>query len=339
MLSTPSVIPRRLSTDSQSAAYRNARTGNAGRMSAQPNEAPWSLEEVLRRQAGVFRLADVALWLTPDDVRREVVSGRWQRVGRGVYVAHNAPLTLEQERWACWLCAPPGSALSGLTAAELDGFEGFSVPETHLTVPQGSLRPRRDGLVVHYSTHLTSADVHPLRLPARTRLPRSLVDGASRSPAERPARAIILAGVQQRRVRPDDLRDALGRRGPCKHHALIVESIADAEGGIASVPEHDFDQIVRRYGLPRPDRQVVVRRKDGRYYLDADWERFDVSAEVHGTQHLQVLTWDADLDRHNVLTAGGRRILQFTSYAVRHRKADVANLISATLRSCGWRER
>jgi hypothetical protein len=297
----------------------------------------WTLEHVLQRQAGVVRPRDVAAWLTPAEIRREVAEGRWRMPHYRVYVAQNSQLTAEQERWVCLLAGPPGAVLCGLTAAALDGFEGFDSPENHLVIPEGSRRPRRPNLVVHYSTHLGRADVHPIREPRRTRPARSLVDAATFCRNERATRAIILAGVQQRLVRPADLRDALTRRGPCLHHALITESINDAEGGIASVPEHDFGLALRRFDLPPPDRQVIVRRAGGRYYLDAEWSRFGVGCEVHGAQHLEIPTWDADLDRHNELTAGGRRILQFSSYTVRHRKEYVAAIVGQALRHAGWR--
>lgn len=296
-----------------------------------------TLEEVLRRQARVVRPEDVAPWLTHADIRREVSDGRWGMPHYGIYVAQNAELTAEQERWVCLLAGQRGSALCGLTAAALDGLESFDTPDIHLVIPAGSRRPRRPGLAVHFSTQLGTSDVHPVREPRRTRPARSLIDAAAFCRQERSARAVVLAGVQQRLVRPDDLRDALSRRGPCRHHAVIVESIDDAEGGIASVPEHDFDVILRRFHLPAPDRQTIVQPAGGRYYLDADWLRFCVGCEVHGTQHLGIQTWDADLDRHNDLTAGGRRILQFSSYTVRHRKDYVGATVAQALRHAGWR--
>ena len=120
-------------------------------------------------------------------------------------------------------------------------------------------------------------------------------------------------------------------------HALIAESIADAEGGVASVPEHEFEQIRRRFGLPAPDRQAVVRRPGGRYYLDVYWATYATGTEAHGAQHLQIPTWDAGLDRHNELTAGGRHILQFSSYSVRHRRDHVGAVVVRALRQAGWR--
>ncbi len=191
--------------------------------------------------------------------------------------------------------------------------------------------------MVHLSHRLGDEDVHPLRLPRRTRLPRSLIDGASRAPHERIARAIILAGVQQRLTRPRDLSEHLSRRGNCFRHALIVESIGDAIGGLASVPERDFELIRRRRRLPEPDRQRIVRRRDGKYYLDADWAAYGFAVEVHGVQHNEILNWDDDLDRLSVIAARGRRMLQFSSYAVRHRQRRVGDLLEEALFNGGWR--
>jgi very-short-patch-repair endonuclease len=176
-------------------------------------------------------------------------------------------------------------------------------------------------------------------LPRRTRLPRSILDAASWSRHDRLARAVVLASVQQRLARPQDLLSHLTRRGPFRRRALIVESIQDASGGVASVPERDFELIRRRRRLPAPSRQAVLRRPDGRYYLDTDWASYGVAAEVHGIQHTEILNWDSDLDRLSVVAARGRRVLQFSSYAVRHRQRRVGDLLAEALVNGGWRPR
>lgn len=103
------------------------------------------------------------------------------------------------------------------------------------------------------------------------------------------------------------------------------------------MPEHDFEVLRRRHGLPEPSRQSRVCRSDGHYYLDVEWKRWRTALEIHGTQHLAVASWDADLDRIDELTVSGRRVLQVTSYAVRHRQPRVAALVAGALRLGGWR--
>lgn len=276
---------------------------------------------------------------TPAYVRAQLDARRWQRPARGVLVAHNGPLSDSQRCWVALLSCPPRSALSGLTSLHVDGFDGFAAvvdQRLHVTQPPGARRPQHPAVVPHWSTMLDDRDVHPLRSPRRTRPARSLVDAASWSEPQRLARAIVLAGVQQRMVRTKEMRDALSRRGPCRHRALIIESILDAAGGIQSLPEHDFELIRRRHRLPEPARQAVRRRSDGKYYLDIDWPDFDTACEVHGIPHIRVLQWEADLERANEISIGGPRLLVFSSYAVRHQYLRVGDQLIRMLRRGGW---
>lgn len=292
-----------------------------------PRQLPAALRELADAQQDVLSTRQLGRTVSRDAVRAQLDAGRWRAAHRGVVLLHNGPATQEQATWAALLAAAPGAVIGGLTAARLDGLTGFEGLDgrIHLVLPHGQRRLVRPDVVVHWSGQLGEDDVHPARTPPRTRPARSLVDAASWSPGPRWARALVIAGVQQRLLRPDDLRDALARRGRCRHRVVIVESILDAEGGIASVPERDFALLVRRAGLPEPTRQRVLRGRDGSYYLDADWDAHGVSAEVHGVHHRG--QWEQDLARHNEITAGGRRVLHFTSYAVRHDGADVERLL------------
>lgn len=311
-------------------------------MTALPAEQPDRTEEAWRQlladQHGVVHRTDVPP-AHMREVTREVGRGRWRRVSRDVFVNHNGPLTPDQQIRVIIKAAPPRSALSGLTAAQLAGLRGFDPAAHHVTVPCGSSFPRLDGVTadVHYSRFLDSRDVHPLLIPRRTRPQRALVDAAAWAETDTQARSILLAGVQQRMVTPQHLREALPRRGPCFRHALIMETVNDAEGGIASVPEQEFDAIRRQYGLPAPTRQRAIRRPTGRYYLDVDWEEFGLSSEVDGMPHMSILSWDSDLDRMNEIAIQHRTLLRFTSYAVRHRRHDVGQTLTRALLSRGWR--
>lgn len=286
-------------------------------------------------QHGVLSTAQLDGRLSRGTVRAAVQARRWSRSARGVIVLHNGELTGVQRTWVALLQCPDGSAVSGPTAAALDGMidAGMSV---HVTMPCGHRRPADIGAEVHWSRFLDEPDVHPSRAPRRTRLPRSVVDWASWQTVDRAARRIVLSAVQQRLTSPDQLRTHLARRGPCRHHALIVESINDSEGGIASVPERDFTELLREGGLPEPSRQAIRRRPNGRYYLDADWEGYRYSAEIEGAHHFEVSTREQDLDRLNELVVQGDRVLQFSSFAVRRRREMVAGVLRRALRSAGW---
>lgn len=268
-------------------------------------------------------------------VYHRVESGKWQRPTRGVVVTHNAPLSTTERELVTLLAAPPGSALGGITALHYDGLTGFDTDRTYIVFPEG--RRRRDvNAVVHYSTMLDERDVHPLREPRRTRPARSVCDAATWGPNHRFARALVLAAFQQGLVDLRSMRDALSRRGQCKRRSVIIQSVLDACGGLQSLPERDFNEIVRSLGLPAPTRQRRLQRPDGRYYLDVEWPEYGISVEIHGSHHMEVNQWSADLVRGNEVAISGRRSLMFTSFVIRHEPEAVADQLLRMFRARGW---
>ncbi len=266
----------------------------------------------------VLRTSEAIATYGRSKVRHAIASGKWQRPARGVIVTHNGPLSpFERELVALLVCAP-GSALAGPTALIHAGFKGFERAETYLVLPEGAQKPEGDLVIPHWSTRLSELDVHPEREPRRTRPPRSTIDFASWCGNDRYARAIVIAAFQQGLVDNRSMRDALTRRGPCRRRALIKESILDVEGGINSLPERDFTDVRRRAGIPVPSRQQRLCTPNGRYYLDAEWLQYGIAVEIHGIPHQRIRQWDADVMRGNEVVIAGKRLLFFTSFAIRH---------------------
>lgn len=269
-------------------------------------------------------------------LRRMMRQGVWQRPAADVYVMHNGPLRPGERLEVARLACGRGAVLGGLTALELDGFEGPASPHPVVVMPIGARRPRHDDVTPHWSSKLGLEDVHPGREPRRTRPARSLIDAASWAGSDIAARRIIISGIQQGLSTTRSIREAMTRRGTCRRRALIIESVLDAAGGIQSLPERDFTVIVAQFDLPRPSRQQAVRGADGRYYLDADWTDYAVSAEIHGIPHLDVPRWDDDLRRGNEIVIGGRRVVVFSSFGVRHHASQVGDQLRRLLLSAGW---
>ncbi len=289
----------------------------------------------------VLRAADAFATYGRGAVRHAVRSDRWQRPVRGVYVTHNGPLSSTDRLWVALLACPNDSALSGATALELHGLSGFDDPRTFVTIPDGADRPHPlppslPELVIHRSERLGDRDVHPVRRPRQTRVERNLIDHASWSTSDRHARAAVLAAFQQGLVRASDVLAAVDRRPTARRVGLVRESVLDAVGGIQSLPEKDFDDLVLLAGLPRPSRQRAVRGRDGRYYLDVEWAEHGVAVEVHGLPHHGIVQWSADLVRANEIVIDGPRLLIFTSYVIRHEPGLVLDQLVRALRSGGW---
>ena len=287
-------------------------------------------------------------------VTRRVNSSVWTPVGPRVLILHTGHPTREQRWWAAVLHATPANGahrlpdapavvLCGLSAAEAGGLTGFEASAVHVAVTHGretedldhhSLRVR-----IHQTRHLTAADIHPTLLPPRLRLPRAVVESASDAALDRPgrARALIAAAVQQRLVRADELSACATSRRTLPGRRLLLETIADAQGGAHSLPESEFLRGLRAAGLPSPTRQRRLTRANGVWYLDNDFTEWLVAVEINGIQHYTQMLREADDFRRAVLQIGGRIVVDLSSYAVRHQIRSSLLLIAEVLRSHGWR--
>lgn len=302
---------------------------------------PPELAAELRQQCGVVTSASVARWLGRAVVRWRLERGRWQQPCRGVVVTRSGSLSSDELLWVVVLGAGTGAALGGLTAARLDGMTGlagFDDGRVHVVVPASRKIEAKlpDPALVHRSRLLGPADVHPVRLPPRTRTPRSILDAALWMRTENGTRAVLAAGVQQRLVRADDLAAALARRGTVPRRALIRATIADITSGAQALSELDFCELTRRFGLPEPTRQALRPDRHGRVrWLDACWERARLVVEVDGLWHMDADAWWADMYRGNELTLSGYQVLRFPAFAVRDHPEVVAAQIADALRKAG----
>ena len=298
-------------------------------------ESSSPLAEVIGRQDGVVDTASALRHATPAMIRWRVASGRWQRPCHGILVAHSGPLSGQQMLWVAVLWAGPGSVLAGLTAAQAGGLTGFAGHAIHVLSPasrQVRRAPPPVPVVVHRSRLLGTDDVHPVRLPPRTRMPASIVDAAAWMAGEDGARAVLAAGVQQRLVRAEDLMTVAQRRTRLRRRALIITTLADIGGGAEALSELDFSRMLRRFRLPEPDRQAERRDSHGRRrWLDAVWEEAKLIAEADGLWHMDVTAWWADMRRDNDFTVGGYRVLRFPAFAIRREPYTVARQIRAAL--------
>jgi very-short-patch-repair endonuclease len=301
-----------------------------------------SLIEELDLHDGVLDVATAVKFISRGEVRWRVESGRWQRPYRGIILAQSGPPTEGQAMRIAQLWAGPCAVVGGLTAATLYGFEWTHDKRrpgerpVHLILPPGRARksPADISVALHYSMFLGAEDVHPLHEPPRTRIERSLVDAASWAPNERLAMAVLAAGVQQGKARVDRLRAVADRNERMYRRRLILEALADIEGGAQALSEIDFTRkVVRAFRLPEPERQSARRDSRGRRrYLDVVWDRWKVAVEIDGAQHTEdpLQRWE-DMKHDIELQADGYQVLRFPAWVVRTRPDFVAQKIREAL--------
>jgi hypothetical protein len=310
-----------------------------------PSRDADELEWTVFEQRGILTTRQAVGMLGEGLVRGHVRGGRWRTVCRGIVATSTGRLDDDQQLWVAVLAAGAGAVLAGATAAAEAGVRGLRREPLHVLIPAGRHAPRRrlmglpldmPAVVVHRSTQLP-ADHLQLGRPPRTATARSLVDAAAWARGADEARIALASGCQQRRVTPAELRSVLAELPKVRRHALILETIADIEGGAQALSEIDFLRLCRRAGLPVPDLQEKRRDGDGRVrYLDAYWREWKLHVEVDGAHHMDVRQWAADMRRQNEVWIAGDRILRFPAWLVRARPNEVVAQVRAALIAAGW---
>lgn len=275
--------------------------------------------------------------ITAHHIEAQVRAGRWRRVGPAVLL-HNGPVTVAQRRRLCLINCGPRSVLTSFTAAEDWGLKRSERSEVHVLVAAGAQLPKSDhpllrGLVIHRVRDWHDVEfAWPRPLHA---LAPALIRAASSFPNSRPACGILAAAVQQRLLRPQQLRAALSAAPKTRHHRALRLAIGDIEQGAEALSEIDFGRLCKRFGLPMPTRQAVRKSKDGRRrYLDVEWLLPDgrvVAVEVDGAHHMYVENWIPDQLRQNAVVIGGTAVLRFAAVLVRDEPALVAAQLAELL--------
>jgi hypothetical protein len=122
-----------------------------------------------------------------------------------------------------------------------------------------------------------------------------------------------------------------------KRRRLTLGTAVDVGGGSHSLPELDFLDLCRRFGLPTPSRQVVRHDSEGRRrFLDVYWDDYGLVVEIDGLFHMAADQWWADMWRGNDHTVGLEGLLRYPSFAIRREPGRVAQQAAAALRARGW---
>jgi hypothetical protein len=295
-----------------------------------------AIDDLAHGQGGVVSRPQLsALGVQPASIAWAVRARRWRLVGRAV-VVHRGELTRDARWWVAVIHAGPGALLCAWTAAEAQGLQRFERETVHVVVTRGHRMRALPWMKVHVSRRLKPEDLHPALALPQVRVARALIDMATWSSTPRKACAVLAAGVQQRLVTVQQLRDELDRAGKIRYHRLLGPVLHDIEGGSQALSELDLVRVCRTYGLPAPYQQGVRRDSKGRRrYLDAWWRRHDgriVHAEVDGSAHVDVEHWWDDMDRQTDLAiADDALVVRLAAAALRAEPYEAARRIARAL--------
>ena len=211
---------------------------------------------------------------------------------------------------------PPSGPRCGIREAEpsstallAGGMTGFVPEALDVSIPANNRRWRQDGVLLHQRA--TMPPIITAGIP-RVRMDVAAVHAAGWARTDRQAALVLCLVTQQRLVPAARLAAAWrsrARRAVRRSRRRVLDGVvADLTRGAQSLGELDFGELCRKWGLPRPTRQVVKRTPHGRVYLDAAWEDIGLVVEVDGMGHLQGMAPVADALRQNDLALENLRV-------------------------------
>jgi hypothetical protein len=294
------------------------------------------LDELARAQHGVVTTRQALdAGLTEDALRWRVASGRWFRVGRGLYRARTGPLDWMGRANAAQLRGGGGSAVA-LDAAQY--LHGVTVsPPQVITVwtPPGREVTRLPGTRFHQRAHFTRVRRKGLVVTSAACTVLDLADAPGCGWRE--AVATTARWVQHRRVTVEELRDALDRRPRQRHRRVLQLALGVVGEGAESLLEVGYvRRVERRHGLPAARLQVPSGDVGSLLRRDAEYEEWGVVVELDGRlgHEGEYLARDRRRDRRTART--GRVTLRAGWVDVEVEPCELAADVHETLRTRGW---
>jgi very-short-patch-repair endonuclease len=278
-----------------------------------------SITEVFARQHGLVTAAQArALGVTVDGVRHRCRSGRWERLGHGVFRLAGSPSTRAQAVLAAVLAAGEPAWASHFTSLVLWAYRGFDAHPLEVCVPL-ERRPRVTGVRVHRSGTLEPGDVAAVDgIPVLTAA-RALVDTSARFD-DAALGALVDDGLRRRVLTLGVLHAMLHRlptiapgRSPARLERVLRPRTGDFEPGDSQLERRVYAAIVAA-GLPTPRRQHRVVVGERTYFLDLAYPDRRLAIEVDGFDfHRGRAVFDRDRLRQNDLVGAGWTVVRFTS--------------------------
>lgn len=229
--------------------------------------------------------------------------------------------------WAVWE-AGSGAVLDGSSALLLAGLQHFEEGLVHVTLPHGRHLTRLPGVRVRKSRHVTPARTGGL---PRVTVEAAVINAAQRAVSDRQAALLMVMPVQQGLTTGPRLLAELASRDRLHRRRFITLVLRDIADGAHALGELDFARLCRAHALPRPSRQEVRQRPNGRTYLDVWWESHRAGAEIDGAQHGWGLRAAEDSLRDNEMVIGGEAVLRIPVLLLRTDAARVMDQVARFL--------
>jgi very-short-patch-repair endonuclease len=276
-----------------------------------------SVRTLARDQGGVLSRKQLYAIKVPRwEIAAHVRAGRWRLIGDQAVCLHNGPIAPVGQWWAAIFLGGPRACLDGAAALVAGGLQRFDVDTIRVSVPRGARIRRLRPYDIRQTRRWSVEDLAASGIP-RTRPDVAAVRAAIWARSNRQATYVLTLVVQQGLATPEQLGAQALRIRRDKRRALIHETVLDLLGGVRSLGEIDVVRELRRRGLPAPEKQVLRRSKQGRYYLDFSWPAYRLVLEVDGIHHTWVDQIIGDALRQNSLAIEGDTVLRLPLLGLR----------------------
>jgi very-short-patch-repair endonuclease len=225
--------------------------------------------------------------------------------------------------------------LDGESSLVASGLKNYETSVLRVSVPRGVKPLRGVGLDIRRTRRWSADDLVATGVP-RTRVPVAAVRAAMWARSDKQASLLLMMPVQQGMTTPEHVGRALLAVRRDRRRELMHAVVDDMLGGVRSVGELDFARECRRRGFPEPDRQVVRRGKDGRYYLDVCWDDFGLVVEIDGIHHSWATSVVPDALRQNEVALGRATVLRLPLLGLRVAADEFFDQVERGLRAGGW---
>jgi very-short-patch-repair endonuclease len=303
-------------------------------ISEQRKAGLWALEGIARRQHGLFTAEQArSVGISPAMIKRLVSSGELVVVDYGVYASVLTPPSWHQQLLAVCLASP--AAASHRSAGALWRTPDLRQVILEVTAVRHLRRSTQD-VVWHESYFLDDRDVTEIDGIPVTSATRTVLDLAAVLDDDHLIR--VLDDMLRRRLTSiEKLGKELERMGPRRPGAKRMRAVLKRRIGIA-VPESDletvFDSLLRRHGLPEPQRQIWVHTDLGDFRMDFGYQKFRIGMEPMGSE-FHAGRWEEDMARLAALAAMDWQMLAFSDFQVRNREQTVVRAVRGALARAG----
>ena len=290
------------------------------------------------RQGGVLSRAQLyEVGVTRWQIRAHVRAGRWQLLGDRAVHLGNGSVSPPGEQWAAVIHGGPRACLDGASALVAGGLVRFEVDRVRVSVPRGVRVRHHPRFDVRQTRRWSETDVVRAGIP-RTRPAVAAVRAALWARTDREATYVLVLTVQQGLTTPQAIGEELLRVRRDARRVLLHSVVNELLDGARSLGELDVTRELRRRGLPLPDRQVLRRDRQNRYYLDLYWADYRLVLEIDGIHHTWADSVVGDALRQNALALAGDTVLRLPLLGLRLRADDFFAQVEQALRDAGWRQ-